>query len=104
MAHTQVGDRWEDNPILAALEDRKNVCCRANLGPVTLVRPFDDEADAIVQADDRPFGAAASVWTRHAGRSVRVGDRLDDGTHLRDRVPHRHPLVAVPLQFSTREG
>jgi phenylacetaldehyde dehydrogenase len=44
-------------------------------GPVTLVRPFRDEADAV----DCPFGLAGSVWTRDVGRALRVADRLDIG-------------------------
>lgn len=48
-------------------------------GPVTLVRPFDDEADAVAQANDCPFGLAASIWTSDIGRAVRVTDELDVG-------------------------
>jgi acyl-CoA reductase-like NAD-dependent aldehyde dehydrogenase len=48
-------------------------------GPVTLVVPFDDEADAIAKANDCPFGLAASIWTGDVGRALRVTDGLDVG-------------------------
>jgi acyl-CoA reductase-like NAD-dependent aldehyde dehydrogenase len=48
-------------------------------GPVTLVVPFDDEADAIAKANDCPFGLAASVWTEDMRRALRVTEGLDVG-------------------------
>ena len=45
-------------------------------GPVTVVIPFEDEADAIRIANDTRFGLAASIWTGDIARAHRVASRL----------------------------
>lgn len=45
-------------------------------GPVTVVTPFKDEADAVRIANDTRFGLAASVWTKDIARAHRVAGRL----------------------------
>ncbi|WP_213814245.1 aldehyde dehydrogenase family protein [Glaciihabitans sp. dw_435] len=48
-------------------------------GPVVTVQPFDDEADAIAQANDSVYGLSGSIWTRDIGRALRVSRGVESG-------------------------
>jgi betaine-aldehyde dehydrogenase len=49
-------------------------------GPVVVVLPFKDEADAIAKANAVRYGLAGSVWTSNVQRALRVSAALEFGT------------------------
>ena len=49
-------------------------------GPVASLIPFQDETDAVLQANDTIYGLAAAVWTRNIDRAYALARRLRAGT------------------------
>ena len=48
-------------------------------GPVVVVVPFDDEAEAVAMANDSPYGLGSSIWTADVARAHRVAGALLTG-------------------------
>jgi acyl-CoA reductase-like NAD-dependent aldehyde dehydrogenase len=48
-------------------------------GPVVVVVPFTDEADAVRLANDTEYGLSGSIWTSDVGRALRVSRAVEAG-------------------------
>ncbi len=48
-------------------------------GPVLVIIAYDDEEDAIRQANESPYGLSGAVWSADQDRAVAVARRLDVG-------------------------
>ena len=65
--------------LLAPVRNDHRLAQEEIFGPVQVVISFDDEADAIAQANGTAFGLVAGVWTRDGSRALRVARALKCG-------------------------
>jgi betaine-aldehyde dehydrogenase len=53
--------------------------CDEIFGPVAVIIPFDDEEDAIRQANDTIYGLSGSIWTGSGARALRMARAVQAG-------------------------
>jgi acyl-CoA reductase-like NAD-dependent aldehyde dehydrogenase len=70
---------WYPPTVLAPLTNEDRAAREEIFGPVVAVIPFEDEDDAIRQANDTIYGLSGSVWTRNGARALRVAHRIETG-------------------------
>ena len=68
------------NPTLITnVRNEMRVAQEEIFGPVLVVIPFHDEAEAVRVANDVKYGLAGYVWTRDLGRGHRVAQAIESG-------------------------
>ncbi|MEV0118020.1 aldehyde dehydrogenase family protein [Streptomyces sp. NPDC050844] len=70
---------WFPPTLLTDVDADAPVATEEVFGPVAVVLPFDDEADAIRLANATEYGLSGSIWTRDVGRALRVSGAVQAG-------------------------
>ena len=93
--------------VFADVDNRMRIAQEEIFGPVACLIPFDDEADAVRQANDIGYGLSSYVWTENLGRAHRVSAAIEAGMcfvnsqNVRDL---RQPFGGTKASGTGREG
>ncbi len=105
-AHLQKGN-FVQPTVFADVKNGMRIAQEEIFGPVACLIPFEDEADAIRQANDIQYGLSSYVWTENLGRAHRVAAAIEAGMcfvnsqNVRDL---RQPFGGTKASGTGREG
>jgi betaine-aldehyde dehydrogenase len=70
---------WFAPTVLCPVDPDARAAREEIFGPVAVVIPFSDEAEAIRLANDTIYGLSGSIWSRDGARALRVARALEVG-------------------------
>ncbi|MCC2676781.1 MAG: aldehyde dehydrogenase family protein [Ramlibacter sp.] len=70
---------WYVKPTIFSGDNNSRIAREEIFGPVVVIIPFEDEADAIRIANDSPYGLAAGVWCQDGDRARAIAAKLRVG-------------------------
>jgi aldehyde dehydrogenase (NAD+) len=73
------GGHYVPPMLLAGIGPNDRLAQAEIFGPVQVVIPFEDEAEAVAIANGTEYGLVAGVWTQDGGRQMRLAKRIRAG-------------------------
>jgi acyl-CoA reductase-like NAD-dependent aldehyde dehydrogenase len=70
---------WFPPTVLCPVDRDARAVREEIFGPVAVVVPFRDEADAVALANDTIYGLSGSVWTRDGAKALRMARAIETG-------------------------
>ena len=70
---------WFPPTVLCPVDPKERAVSDEIFGPVAVVLPFDDEAEAVRLANDTIYGLSGSIWTRDGARALRMARAIETG-------------------------
>lgn len=102
-----LADRFFQPTIVEGFTQDMALACEETFGPVSPLRRFTHEEEAIEMANDSPYGLASYFFTRDASRLMRVAEKLEYGiVGANDGAPStaQAPFGGVKQSGIGREG
>jgi betaine-aldehyde dehydrogenase len=70
---------WFAPTVLCPVAPADRAATEEIFGPVAVVLPFRDEAEAVALANDTIYGLSGSIWTRDGAKALRVARAVEAG-------------------------